>query len=350
MRPDEILLDEVLTQYDLKFAEFQVGTIGSGYIHQTYRLSGDKDFILQRVNKDVFRKPDIIANNLRLAAEYLKQHYPDYLFLTAIKTKDGREMAWDAQHYPWRLFPYFDNTYTIDKVETAEQAFSAAAEFARLVKNLDGIDLNGFNPTIERFHDLQWRYHQFNDSLKKPVADRFIIAKDIIKAAERYEYLVKEYNALIATGILKLRITHNDTKINNILFDNTTGKALCAIDLDTLMPGYFIYDVGDMIRTFVSPVDEEERDLDKVIVRKDIYEAIINGYVAEMSEQLAAAEKNAIAFSGQMMTYIMALRMLTDYLNGDIYYNIKYADQNLVRAKNQFRLLDLLTDFRKETS
>jgi Ser/Thr protein kinase RdoA (MazF antagonist) len=148
--------------------------------------------------------------------------------------------------------------------------------------------------------------------------------------------------SLIESGSLKPRITHNDTKINNVLFDSTTQKAVCAIDLDTLMPGYFIYDLGDMIRTFVSPVDEEEKDISKIFVRKNIYDSLIQGYLSQMNDTLTSEENKAIPFSGLMMTYIMALRMLTDFLNGDVYYQIRYEGQNLVRATNQLKLLEEL--------
>ncbi len=138
---------------------------------------------------------------------------------------------------------------------------------------------------------------------------------------------------------------HNDTKINNILFDAVTRKALCAIDLDTLMPGYFIYDLGDMIRTFVSPVNEEEKDLSKVIFREDIYHALVDGYMSQMKSILKKEETEHIAFGGLMMTYIMAMRMLTDFLNGDVYYHTTSPGQNLVRSSNQFHLLTILDNY-----
>ena len=140
-----------------------------------------------------------------------------------------------------------------------------------------------------------------------------------------------------------MRIVHNDTKINNILFDGITGQTICAIDLDTLMPGYFIYDLGDMVRTFVSPVSEEEKNLEKIVFRKNIYDSLMKGYLSQMNDVMSHEEKQAIPFSGLMMTYIMALRFLADYLNGDVYYHTTYPGQNLVRAKNQFRFLEVLS-------
>jgi thiamine kinase-like enzyme len=338
----EQLIPEIVSRYGLTPRNFKIDRVGSGYIHHTFKLSGKKNYILQRVNKNVFRQPEVIASNLRHASNHLGKYHPEYRFLSAIETSDKKEMAYDAEGFPWRLFPFFDNTFTVDKVSSEDEASSAAAEFALLTKNLEGIDLSLFKPTIEKFHDLSWRYQQFEDAVKSSTADRLKRADDAVQKAKAFDPLVKEYCALIASGSLKLRLTHNDTKINNVLFDSTTQKTVCAIDLDTLMPGYFIYDLGDMVRTFVSPVDEEERDLSKIMVRKNIYKALVQGYLSQMNEILTNEEKQAIPFSGLMMTYIMALRFLADFLNGNIYYLTRYEEQNLVRAMNQLKLLEEL--------
>jgi Ser/Thr protein kinase RdoA (MazF antagonist) len=338
----ESLISAIIGRYGLSADDFSIERLGSGHIHYTYKLNGKKSYILQRVNKNVFKEPEVIASNLRTAADYLDKNFRDFLFLSAVETLDGKEMVYDPEGFPWRLFPYFDNTFTVDKVSTAVEAYSAAAEFARLSRYLKDIDTALFKPTIPGFHDLSLRYQQFETALKNATLERSRRAHEAILKAQSFGYLVKEYEDLIQSGSLKPRITHNDTKINNILFNATTGKAVCAIDLDTLMPGYFIYDIGDMIRTFVSPVDEEEKDVNRIAVRKDIYRALIDGYLSQMNDCLTPEEKKAIPFSGMMMTYIMALRMLADFLNGDIYYHINYEGQNLVRATNQLRLLEAL--------
>ena len=335
-------LPSIIKHFGLSVSDFSVNRVGSGYIHDTFKLSGPTSYILQRVNKNVFTQPGIIAANIRNAATYLKSKHPDYLFLTPITSTTGEEMVYDTDQFPWRLFPYLENTYTVDKVSTTAEAFSAAAAFARLSNYLDGIDISLFKPSIERFHDLSWRWEQFEASLRNAKPERRAEAANEISRCQNYLYMVERYSKLRNGGTLKLRMAHNDTKINNILFDATTGEAVCAIDLDTLMPGYFIYDLGDMVRTFVSPVDEEERDLSKVTVRYDIFESLTNGYLSEMGAKISTDEKAAIPFSGMMMTYIMALRMLTDFLNGDIYYQIRYPGQNLIRARNQLKLLQEL--------
>lgn len=300
------------------------------------------NYVLQRVNNNVFKKPEIIAENIRLAGDYLAKNHPDYLFPTVVKTVSGDEMVFDKEGFPWRLFPFIPNTYTVDEVETPEQAFSAAREFGMLTRNLEGVHVTTFHPTIDRFHDLSLRWNQFESALKSASVERQKKAQEQIEAAQHFSWLVNKYSELISSGTLVLRVTHNDTKINNILFDSVSGKALCAIDLDTLMPGYFIYDLGDMIRTFVSPVNEGEKDVSKVIFREEIYDALVSGYMESMGSILSEKEKESIPFGGMMMTYIMALRMLTDFLNGDVYYHTTYPGQNLVRATNQFALLQVL--------
>lgn len=338
------MVEHILPAFGLNAADYTISRIGTGHINHTYRLTGPASYILQRVNKNIFTKPERIASNLRVAANHLRQHAPGYLFLAGVQTPAGEEMVYDAEGYPWRVFPYIADTITIDRVETAAEAYSAAAGFALLAKNLSGCDVSLFKPTIERFLDLAWRYEQFQTALQNTTQDRLTEAADAVGGCQRNTWLVEEYTKAIQRGDLPLRILHNDTKINNILFDARTREAVCVIDLDTLMPGYFINDFGDMVRTCVSPVDEEERNVDRITFRRDIYTALEHGYLTPMGGVLTAAEKQMLPLSGMMMTYITALRMLTDFLNGNIYYHITYADQNLVRARNQLRLLEILRE------
>ncbi|HEV8515126.1 MAG TPA: phosphotransferase, partial [Cyclobacteriaceae bacterium] len=297
----------------------------------------------QRVNKNVFTQPEIIASNNRIAFQYLKQHHPNYLFPQALPDSRGNDLFYDNESFPWRLYPLIENTFTIDEVSSEQEAFEAAKGFGELTKNLGGADISLFKPTLDRFHDLASRYEQFEDALEKAKPETINASKNEIENAKSFQYLVKEYNQLISEGSLISRIVHNDTKVNNILFDSVSQKAICAIDLDTLMPGYFIYDLGDMVRTFVSPVNEEEKDISKISFRENIYKALLDGYLSQMNDLLTPSEKKSIPFSGMMMTYIMALRMLADFLRGNTYYHITYPEQNLVRARNQLQLLQVIS-------
>jgi Ser/Thr protein kinase RdoA (MazF antagonist) len=335
-------MQAVLDAFGLSLADYKCERITTGHINFTYKLTGSKSFILQRINKNVFKKPEAIANNIRFAANHLAINHPEYFFSSNIPDKNGRELVYDDEGFPWRLFPYIDNTITINKISSDDEAFRAAEGFGRLTANLWNCEARLFEETIPKFHDLSLRFDQFNEAFENCPEARKETAKKSIAQALNYSYLVDEFNELIQSKKLSLHVMHNDTKINNILFDKSSKQVVSVIDLDTLMPGYFIYDLGDMIRTFVSPVDEEEKDLTKIVFRSNVYKAVINGYFNAMNGCLSNEEKTLAPLAGFMMTYIMALRFLTDYLNGDIYYQTHYEGQNLVRAQNQFYLLSTL--------
>jgi Phosphotransferase enzyme family len=336
-------MDEIIRTFGLDPSRFVAQPISSGHIHKTYKLTGSPSFVLQRVNKNVFVQPEVIAENLRQASSYLRRTHPDYRFLTAIENSRGKTLSYDDEGYPWRLFPFIENTVALDQVTTEKEAYSAASAFGTLTQYLDGIDILLFEPTIPQFHDLSYRYGQFEEAIENSIPERKKEAKEAVQICMEFGWLVKHYQSFIREGILTERITHNDTKINNVLLDASSRQAVCVIDLDTLMPGYFIYDIGDMIRTFVSPVSEEEKDVNKIGFRNEIYEALVEGYLFGLGDHLTLEERKLIPFSGQMMTYIMALRMLSDFLVGDKYYHTAYPQQNLVRARNQLRLLEILS-------
>ncbi|MBS1682134.1 MAG: aminoglycoside phosphotransferase family protein [Bacteroidetes bacterium] len=321
-----------------------VHPLGSGHIHKTFKVEDKRNFVLQRINKNIFTRPEIIAANNLAAFQFLKEKFNNYYFLQALPDHLGNRLAYDDEGFAWRLYPLIEHTMTINEINTEQEALEAARGFGELTKKLNGADISKFHPTLDRFHDLTLRYQQFENALELANPDLIREAKNEIDRAKTFTYLVEEYNQMINNKQIPLRITHNDTKVNNILFDAQTKKAVCVIDLDTLMPGYYIYDLGDMVRTFVSPVSEEEKDLTKITFRKNVFEALLSGYLSEMGSVLTTEEKKHIPFAGKMMTYIMALRFLADHLRGNTYYHVSYREQNLVRAKNQFRLLELIVD------
>lgn len=332
----------ILSCWGLNHEDYTAEKTGSGHINQTFFLKGKNSWILQQINTNVFRQPERIAKNIRLAADYLSAHHPEYLFPAPVQTVKNEEMAMDENGVPWRLFPYIPDSITLNELKSTEEAHEAASGFGKLTSKLHGIQTSGFEATIPDFHNLSWRFRQLESALENAKSETKGIAAEEIRKAEYFSYLVKEYEQLISQKSLTERIVHNDTKINNILFSRTECRALCVIDLDTLMQGFFIYDLGDMVRTFVSPVSEEEKDISKVVFRQSFYEALLEGYMTEMGNQLSAEEMKAVPFAGMMMTYIMAIRFLADFLNGNIYYRIHYPEQNLVRARNQLKLLEEL--------
>ncbi len=335
-------LQSILKPFGLDAQSFRLKKIGSGHIHQTYLLDGANKYILQNLNTKVFPRPEEVMQNISLAADCILKIDKAYPFSSSHKSMEGKNLVYDSAGNVWRLFKAIEGAITINEVANAEQAYSAAKAFGKFTRLLQDADVNQFYEIIPGFHDLDLRYKQFEQSLDNTSVERKQKADEAIHKTKYFSPLVEEYQTLISSGKLKKRIMHNDTKINNVLF-NEAGEAFNVIDLDTLMPGYFIYDLGDMVRTFVCPVSEEEQDLSKINFRQEIYEALLQGYLSEMNEVLSEEEKSAIPFAGKMMTYIMALRFLTDYLNGDVYYPVKYEAHNLIRATNQLHLLSLLS-------
>lgn len=239
------------------------------------------------------------------------------------------------------MFPFVEGSHTKTTINTASEAYEAARQFGRFTANLRGFDHAQLATTIPAFHDLSLRYLQFKQALGSGNPARMAESADTIAALEKHADIVAEYDRIRRNPAFRLRVTHHDTKISNVLFD-ASNNGLCVIDLDTVMPGYFISDVGDMMRTYLCPVSEEEADLDRITVRPDVYQAIVDGYLSEMADTLTVTEKKYFFYAGTFLIYMQALRFLTDYLNNDTYYGATYPTQNLTRARNQVRLLECL--------
>ncbi len=342
-------MKEILFQFGLEEENFKAQPFGNGLINRTWIIeskAGKEKYILQKINSSIFKRPEDIAVNIMLIDNYLKEHFPVYLFVSPCKTVNGNDLVITGEGY-FRMFPFINNTRTIDVVETPQQAYEAAKQFARFTKLLKGFNASDLKITLPHFHDLSLRYKQFDEALKNGNPERIAQSKNLIDAIKQNKAIVDEYETCKAR--LKIRVTHHDTKISNVLFDED-DKGLCVIDLDTVMPGYFISDVGDMMRTYVCPVSEEEKDPLKISIRKEFYSAIVEGYLSEMGAELSEVEKNYLHFAGKFMIYMQALRFLTDHLNDDIYYGAKYKGHNFVRAANQLTLLQRLIEFNSKLS
>jgi Ser/Thr protein kinase RdoA (MazF antagonist) len=334
----------VLPAFGLK-EDAKVEQFGSGLINNTWKVTAaGEEYILQRVNHCVFEKPGNIAHNIQLIAAYLKQHHPAYRFVAPLVTTKGEVMYYQNSQGYFRLFPYVKGSHSKNVVSTANEAYQAAAQFGRFTKLLAGFDIKSLKITIPSFHDLSLRYQQFLQAWQTGDQQRISATKELIDTLMSYTGIVKQYEQILVNPDFKLRVTHHDTKISNVLFDDA-GSALCVIDLDTVMPGYFISDVGDMMRTYLSPVSEEESDFTKIFVRDDFYKAIVEGYYNEMKDELTNTEKKHFLYAGKFMIYMQALRFLTDYLNNDVYYGASYPSQNLIRAANQTVLLQRLLEY-----
>lgn len=327
----------VLNHYGLSESDCTIEPLGKGLINTTWLIkAGEKKYVLQKINHRVFNDPWDIAFNIRLLANYLQQHNPDYLFTSPVQTLDGNDMVQTGKGY-FRMFVYVNNSHTIDVAEKPEQAYEAAKQFGRFTRSLAGFDANELKITLPDFHNLSLRYQQFENALQNGNSQRIQQASELISFIHQYKNIVNEFEN--SKKHLKPRCTHHDTKISNVLFDEN-NKGLCVIDLDTVMPGYFISDVGDMMRTYLCPVSEEEKDFSKIHVRKEFYDAIIDGYLSEMGGELSATEKKYFHYAGEFMIYMQAIRFLTDHLNNDVYYGAKYEGHNFIRAGNQVTLLE----------
>ncbi len=319
--------------------EMQVQPLALGLINTTWTcVAQGKKYILQKVNTHVFKDPSLIDANLRLLAFHLKQYHPNYLFTAPVQGKSGETLCRVGDEY-YRMFPFIDGSHTIDTVQTPQQAYEAAKQFGTFTALLNEFDASKLNTTIPRFHDLAFRFEEFEQAAANGNKERIAATANEIEIMYSHRGIVEKFIGFTHNPDTKKRVTHHDTKISNVLFDKN-DKGLCVIDLDTVMPGYFISDVGDMIRTYVCPVSEEENDLDKIVIREDFLSAVAEGYLSAMKPYLSSFEQEHFYFSGEVLIYMQALRFLADYLNCDVYYGSRYLNQNLVRAKNQLKLLE----------
>ena len=322
---------------------------GTGLINGTFRAvvleNGErKKYLLQKINHHVFRQPEAVMENIWRVAEHLSaQNYP-FKILRPVSALSGKLFHLDGSGDYWRVFPFFEKTYTHEKVESPAQAHEAARAFGAFAKALDSMDAGQLNVSIPHFHDGLFRFRFFQNILAKAEPKKKEEAAEEIKMVLRSENIFQKIDGLK----LPLRVVHHDTKINNLLFDEKTKKAAVVIDLDTVMPGTVLSDFGDLVRTSVSPVEEDESDLSKVIFRAEIYEAISEGFLSEMGSLLTKEERANLPLAGPWLTLMQTLRFLTDHLAGDVYYPIKYPGHNLVRTRCQMSLFHQMEKWREK--
>jgi Ser/Thr protein kinase RdoA (MazF antagonist) len=329
----------VLTMYGLDESKCAVTDFGNGLINHTWKINCEnKDFLLQKINRQIFKSPEDIMDNLRLLSDYFTQHYPDYLFVAPLQTIQGTNYFKQDDDY-YRMFPFIENARSMDTVTDPEMAFEASRQFGEFTGLLSGFDPNLLHITLADFHNLSLRFRQFETSLRHGNKERREQTAESIRFLNDEQQIVSTFEKIKQHPDFKRRVVHHDAKINNVLFDRRNNRGLCVIDLDTVMPGYYISDVGDMLRTYICPVSEDEQDFSKIQIRPDYFREIAKGYFSEMQYSLTETEKDFFVYAGKFAIYMQALRFLTDYLSDDIYYSIKFKDHNRVRADNQIILL-----------
>ena len=323
---------------------------GSGHINDTYlgiynTIRGVKRFVHQRINHNVFKRPEELMENIERVTGYARQRIieaggdPERETLTLVATLDGKSFYKTVDGEYWRTYVFINGARTYEMVEDLRHVYSAAKAFGNFQKLLDSLPGERLHETIPGFHHTRRRFEAFRQAVEKDTANR---AKTI--HSEINFYLNREAIASLVldrleTGQLPERITHNDTKLNNVLIDNLTGDGICVIDLDTMMPGSALYDFGDLVRMGTATAAEDELDLSKVGVDLNMYTWLARGYLDATRDFLTSQEADLLAFAGQLITFEQGIRFLSDYLNGDIYYKIHRPEHNLERTRTQLKML-----------
>jgi Ser/Thr protein kinase RdoA (MazF antagonist) len=329
------MMQSIFDQYGWENAT--ANPLTQGLINKTFEVSTlHGTFILQNINTQVFKDPHAIDHNIKAIGKYYNINLQNQLFTHLVPTLKGETLIeLDGKHY--RAFEKLDGI-ALDVLSTAVQAKAAANQFGQFTASLNAFPIGELKITIPQFHDLALRYHQFEEALIHGDAKRMNQAKEAILFLQSNQVYVKQWMDFTSNKEAHLRVTHHDTKISNVLFKDEA--AVCVIDLDTTMPGYFISDVGDMSRTYLCPVNEACQDLSLIKVIPERWTAIQEGYLEAMGEFLTSFEKDHFKFSGQCIIYMQALRFLTDFLELDRYYRVERPSQNLDRTMNQIQLLN----------
>jgi hypothetical protein len=336
---------EILSKFIENASTARITRTGSGHIHETYlvQISGvnQNDYILQKINHRVFPDVDLLMHNIyRVTNHILLREKATKTFVPElIKTKAGNLFHKTAGGEYWRLYRHISDSISYDIVPNEKVAAEAGSAYGRFIEILSDFPIQEIKPVIADFHSLENRYALFQYALQKSGQQRLKEAgEEILLAHEWYKKLIV-LEELEKEGKFPARITHNDTKINNVLF-NRQDEAISVIDLDTVMPGILLHDFGDAIRTAAAVAAEDEENLNRVDIDLGIFEAFSKGFLHSLRKVITPGELKYLPASVSYITFIMGLRFLTDFLNNDIYFAVHKEKHNLIRARAQFRLLD----------
>ncbi len=321
--------------------------LGAGLINDTYYVSyaGGTNLVLQKINTHSFPQPLQLIRNYERMAAWLEAHPPAIPIPHLVQTVDGSSCWIDEKGDCWRATAWIPGTYSPPFLENTEMAVDAARAYAGFIASLGGAAIADWEPAIPGFHDLSQRYHQFEAAMHGAELFRRMKATHIISSLrERSDYL-RFYEEMMARPTdYPERLQHHDCKLSNLLFDKKTHRVVAITDLDTVMPGSFFSDLGDMVRSMTCTEPEDSVEWDKIAVDEDRYHAIVNTFRETLKGQLTAAEQEHLHLAGRLITYMQALRYTTDFLQNDIYYKITSPEQNLHRAFNQLLLLERLEE------
>ncbi len=328
---------------------------GSGHINDTYAAVCSQAgalvrYIFQRINHNIFKDPAALMDNIARVTRHCRGKLSaddadaSRKTLTLVKTKEDADYLIDGEGYYWRCYLFIENAKTFDVPETNEQIYQAAKAFGGFQAMVCDLGGKPLNETIPDFHNGQKRYRTFLEAVDADKCNRAAGAKREIDKINEFAHIFDVLPALVAGGAIPMRITHNDTKINNVMIDDKTGQGICVIDLDTVMPGLALYDFGDMVRTTASATAEDETNLELVALQMPRFEAVLTGYLTAAGGFLNVAEKENLVLSGKMITLMIGVRFLTDHLGGDTYFKIHRPNHNLDRCRTQIKLVESITE------
>lgn len=343
-------LKEVIGQFELEGELLECIPYGSGHINDTYRLTyetgdGQTRYILQRMNKSIFKNPQELMENISGVTGWLREKIqkaggdPQRETLNLVKDKAGNPYYVDSQGEYWRVYLFIEGATSFDQVENDEDFYQSAVAFGHFQRLLADYPADTLHETIVNFHNTVDRMRLFKEALAADVCGRAKDVQEEIKFVLDREELAHVLCDMQAEGRLPLRVTHNDTKLNNIMIDDETGKAICVIDLDTVMPGLSVNDFGDSIRFGASTAAEDEQDLSKVSCDLNLFEIYAKGFIEGCAGALTEEELAMLPMGAITMTFECGMRFLTDHLSGDTYFKIHREGHNLDRARTQFKLV-----------
>ena len=342
---------KIAQNFDLKGDIILLTPFGTGHINDTFLIeTSSEKYILQRINHEVFKNPVAVMENIALICKHqisTLERLGEPIERQVVKlifTLDKMPYFKDNEGNHWRVYDYVPDTITFDVITNARQAYEAGKGFGKFQRLLADLDSRLLQDTIPKFHHLGWRYEQLETAIQQDAVGRKKTVEEEITFILSRKKLSFQLNEALLSGALPLRATHNDTKVSNLLFDKATEEAICAIDLDTVMAGTVIYDFGDLMRTSLSLSAEDETDLSKIAIRLDIFEALAKGYLSEAQYFISDSEKKLLVFGGKIITLIMGIRFLTDYLSGDVYYKTQYPNHNLDRSRTQLTLVERIEE------
>jgi len=342
-------IDTVLNNYDYDFSKVEITSLGNGHINNTYKLTtADAEFVLQQINHEIFTKTVELSSNAQKINVHLLQqknagNYP-LAVPQQVLTKMGDTCIKIGTNY-WRLMEFISNSYTLEEVKSPQQAALVASAFADFSCALSDFPAQDLDVIIEDFHDISFRMQQLKEAVTNDRQGRLSHCQALVNFCFAQQDFIE--HVVDISKKLPLHVTHNDTKINNLLF--TTGDKPCAvIDLDTCMPGLLMHDFGDMVRTCCSNLAEDDTSTDKMILKQDIFAALIQNYQNAFGDKMTALEKESLIVGAKLLPLIIGTRFLTDHLNGDNYFQVSRENHNLDRAISQVQLFTLVCEAEPE--